>query len=193
MNCIVDGCCNKAMGGRPHGMCRKHYEISLHGCTKKRVYLRSDKACCVEGCSNMALSQYKHGLCMKHYKQILECGEVFKTKNEEYFENRFALVQSVLNDLRSGISREEVRKKYNLTRNHLKWIVKQSGDDSLKIDQALTAEQIAQKLIDNGLQFEYAGEYKRGSHAVGRVLVSKTMGRGFKSFCPCQNNERVVA
>ena len=164
MNCIVDGCCNKALTGYSHGMCRKHYEISLHGCTKKRVYLKSDKACCVEGCSNMALSRYNHGLCMKHYKQILECGEVYKTKNEEYLENRSALVQSVLNDLRSGIAREEVRKKYNLNRNQLKFIVDQSCDDSLKIDQALTDEQIREKLVENGTLLQYAGEYKRGEY-----------------------------
>lgn len=169
--CNVEGCCNKAMPNRTHGLCRKHYEISLHGCTKKRVYPKSDKACCVEGCSNMALIQYKHGLCSKHYKQIRECGEVYKTKNEEYWENRSALVQSVLNDLRSGIAREEVRKKYNLDRGKLKTIVAQNGDDSLKIDQSLTAEQIAQKIIDNGVQFEYAGEYKRGSHVLLRCKV----------------------
>ena len=29
----------------------------------------------------------------------------------------------------------------------------------------------------------------QGYSSVGRVLVSKTMGRGFKSFCPCQNEK----
>ena len=28
--------------------------------------------------------------------------------------------------------------------------------------------------------------YTQGYSSVGRVLVSKTMGRGFESFCPCQ-------
>ncbi len=28
----------------------------------------------------------------------------------------------------------------------------------------------------------------QGYSSVGRVLVSKTMGRGFKSFCPCQKS-----
>lgn len=195
MNCIVDGCCNKAMDGRPHGMCRKHYEISLHGCTKKRVYLKSDKACCVEGCSNMALSRYNHGLCTKHYKQILECGEVYKTKNEEYWENRSVLVQSVLNDLISGISREEVRKKYDLNRGKLKWIVDQSGDDSLKIDQALTDDQISAKLIENGTLLRYAGEYKRGEYITlscdtcGSVMRYSS-GALFKKHIGCKECKR---
>ena len=29
----------------------------------------------------------------------------------------------------------------------------------------------------------------QGYSSVGRVLVSKTMGRGFESFCPCQNKK----
>ena len=58
------------------------------------------------------------------------------------------------------------RLRYSINRNQIKWIVDQSGDDSLKIDQALNDEQIRQKIAENGLPFEYAGEYKRGSHVL---------------------------
>ena len=30
--------------------------------------------------------------------------------------------------------------------------------------------------------------YIKGHSSVGRAVVSKTIGRGFKSFCPCQEN-----
>lgn len=164
MNCIIDGCCNKAMPNRTHGLCRKHYEISLHGCTKKRVYHKSDKVCCVEGCGNMALSGYNHGLCMKHYLQMLECGEVYQTDFEKRMQSLSDRSQMVIEDLRSGMERNEVREKYSLTRSNLKYIIYQYGDESMKIDQSITAEQISQHLIENGTALQYAGEYKRGQY-----------------------------
>ena len=164
--CKVEGCCNKAVPNRPHGLCRKHYEISLHGHVRKREYKKSDKKCSVQGCCNGALSAYKHGLCYKHYLQMLDCGEIYKTEHEAYCEKRSALVSSVLHDLKSGMSREDVMTKYSLTRYNLKDIIKQYGDDSLLIDQSLTTEQISQKLIDNGTALKYAGEYKRGQYVL---------------------------
>lgn len=181
MNCIVDGCCNKAMKGYTHGLCAKHYrnkgfdKCKVEGCCNV-LYVRGycqkhyaaskrddkDMTCSIEGCENIAI--YKDGYCSKHHMQVIENGEVYKTDYEKYCEERSALVQSVLIDLRSGIAREEVRKKYNLNRNQLKFIVDQSGDDSLKIYQALTDEQIRAKLAENGTLLQYAGEYKRGEY-----------------------------
>ena len=127
--------------------------------------------CKIDGCCNNALDRYSHGMCSKHYLQVLSCGKTYKTKYEEKREAIEARNAEIIQLLKDGISRSEIRKRYNISRDSLKWIVKQSGDDSLKIDQALTTEQIAQKLIDNGLQFEYAGEYKRGSHVLLRCKV----------------------
>lgn len=76
--------------------------------------------------------------------------------------------QSVINDLIAGMTRDEVCEKYSITREALKWIVKKYGDESIKIDQSLTAEQIAQKLIDNRVALKYAGEYKRGQYVLLR-------------------------
>lgn len=160
MKCKIDGCCNKAIDGRPHGMCRKHYEISLHGCVKKRIYPKSDKACCIEGCKNIALSAYNHGMCSKHYLQVLSCGETFQTEYERKQERNAEIVQL----LKGGMPRAEIRKMYGISRDSLKWIVDQSGDDSLKIDQALTYDQISAKLTENGTLLRYAGEYKRGEY-----------------------------
>jgi 5-methylcytosine-specific restriction endonuclease McrA len=117
--------------------------------------------CIVDGCCNKAL---RRGYCDKHYRQILECGEVYKTDYEAYCEKRSALVQSVLKDLRDGMPRDEVRNRYNINRSQLKDIIKTYGDDSLKIDQALTDDQISDKLIENGTLLRYAGEYKRGQY-----------------------------
>lgn len=127
--------------------------------------------CKIDGCCNNALDGYSHGMCSKHYLQVLSCGKTYKTEYEEKQEAFAARNAEIIQLLKDGISRSEIRKRYNISRDSLKWIVRQSGDDSLKIDQALTAEQIAQKLIDNGLQFEYAGEYKRGSHVLLRCKV----------------------
>lgn len=124
--------------------------------------------CKVEGCCNGALSAYKHGLCHKHYLQMLERGEIYQTDFEIRMRSLSERNKSVIEDLRSGMTRAEVRDKYSLTRGNLKYIIDQYGDESLKIDQSLTLDQIAQKLIDNGLSFEYAGDYKRGSHVLLR-------------------------
>lgn len=151
--CIVEGCTNVLYR---KGFCQRHYRISIHSDVKSVT-----PKCICKGCNNM--SDYR-GYCTKHYKQILECGETYKTENEKYWENRSELVSSVLRDLRTGITRSEVREKYSLTRSKLTDIIRQYGDESLKIDQSLTAEQIAQKLIDNGTALKYAGEYKRGEY-----------------------------
>ena len=76
--------------------------------------------------------------------------------------------KSVISDLIAGMTRDEVCEKYSMSRAALKWIVKKYGDESIKIDQSLTAEQIAQKLIDNGVSLKYAGEYKRGQSVLLR-------------------------
>lgn len=164
--CKVEGCCNKAMPNRTHGLCRKHYEISLHGHVRKKEYKKSDKKCSVQGCCNGALSAYKHGLCSKHYLQMLECGEVYQTDFEKRMQSLSDRSQMVIEDLKSGMERNEVREKYSLTRSNLKYIIDQYGDESMKIDQSLTVEQIAQKLIDNGTELKYAGEYKRGQYVL---------------------------
>lgn len=122
--------------------------------------------CKVEGCCNNALKRYNHGLCSKHYLQILECGEIYKTEHESYCESRSDLIQAVLLDLRNEIPRDEVQSRQGITRNQLKWIIQEYGDESLRIDQSLTAEKIAQKLIDNGTELKYAGEYKRGQYVL---------------------------
>ena len=122
--------------------------------------------CKVEGCCNKALKRYNHGLCHKHYLQMLDCGEVYQTDFEKRMQSLSERSQMVIEDLRSGMTRSDVREKYSLTRPNLKYIIDQYGDESLKIDQSLTAEQIAQKLIDNGTALKYAGEYKRGQYVL---------------------------
>lgn len=182
--CKVEGCCNAAMGGRyVHGLCSKHYrnkgfercrvegcENSLYSkgyCQKHYVQEmrgKSSTKCCVDGCTN--ISYYADGYCFKHAAQIRDEGKVFKTKNEAYRESRSALISAVLLDLKNGMQREDVRIKYSLTRDNLKYIIYQYGDESMKIDQSLTAEQIIQKLINNGTALQYAGEYKRGQYVL---------------------------
>jgi 5-methylcytosine-specific restriction endonuclease McrA len=97
---------------------------------------------------------------------MLDRGEIYKTEYEKQIQSISARNQSVIDDLRSGMERKEVREKYSLTRSNLKYIIDQYGDESMKIDQTLTAEQIAQKLIDNGTALQYAGEYKRGQYVL---------------------------
>lgn len=120
--------------------------------------------CKIDGCCNNALDRYSHGMCSKHYLQVLSCGETYKTEYEEKQEAFAARNAEIIQLLKDGISRSEIRKRYNISRGNLKWIVDQSGDDSLKIDQALTDEQISAKLIENGTLLRYAGEYKRGKY-----------------------------
>lgn len=130
-----------------------------------------EQVCKIEGCCNKALKRYNHGLCSKHYLQMLDCGEIYQTEYEKRIQSLYERSQSVIDDLRSGIGRKEVKEKYSLTRSNLKYIIDQYGDESMKIDQSLTAEQIAQKLIDNGTALQYAGEYKRGQFVMLRCDV----------------------
>ena len=122
-----------------------------------------EQLCKVEGCCNLS---FRRGYCDKHYRQILKCGEIYKTEHEAYCESRSDLVSAVLLDLRNGIPRNQVKSRHGITRNQLKWIIREHGDESLRIDQSLTAEQIAQKLIDHGTALKYAGEYKRGQYVL---------------------------
>lgn len=119
--------------------------------------------CKVEGCCNLS---FRRGYCSKHYHQILEFGEVYQTDFEKRMQSFSDRSQMVIEDLRSGMERNEVREKYSLTRSNLKYIIDQYGDESMKIDQSLTVEQIAQKLIDKGTKLKYAGEYKRGQYVL---------------------------
>ena len=81
--------------------------------------------------------------------------------------------QSIISDLRNGITRAEVREKYSISCEALKWIVRQYGDESLRVDQALTPDMIQQKLIDNGSALKYFGGYERGGHV---LLMCETCG-----------------
>ena len=119
--------------------------------------------CKVEGCCNLS---FRRGYCSKHYHQILDCGEIYKTEHEAYCESRSKLISSVLQDMKSGMTRDEVQSRHGIDLGQLKWILREHGDESLKIDQSLTAEQIAQKLICNGTALQYAGEYKRGQYVL---------------------------
>ena len=119
--------------------------------------------CIVYGCCNKA---FRRGYCSKHYKQILECGDVYKTKYEERQEFLCARKAEIIHKLKCGASRADVCKMFDISLHNLKWIIKQSGDDTLRIEQAMSDEQIRQKIVANGLPFEYAGEYKRGSHVL---------------------------
>lgn len=125
-----------------------------------------EQFCKVEGCCNKALKRYNHGLCSKHYLQMLDCGEVHQTDFEKRMQSLSERNKMVIEDLRRGMTRSDVREKYSLTCSNLKYIIDQYGDESLKIDQSLTAEQIVKKLIDNGTALKYAGEYKRGHYVL---------------------------
>lgn len=102
------------------------------------------KLCKIEGCCNAAIGgRYVHGLCSKHYR------------NKGFERCRG-----------NGIPRDEVQRRHSINRNQLKWILRVQKDESLKIDQSLSSEQIDQKLIDNGTALKYAGEYKRGQYVL---------------------------
>lgn len=68
----------------------------------------------------------------------------------------------VIRQLKYGTSRKDVCSMFSLTMENLKYIIRQSNDDALHIEQALTIDQISAKLIENGTLLHYAGEYKRG-------------------------------
>ena len=125
-----------------------------------------EQLCKVEGCCNGAMSERNHGLCRKHYLQILHDGEVHQTEYEMMMRLKSERNQSIISDLRAGMTRAEVRDKYSLSCDALRWIVRQYGGESLLIDQSMTEEQITQHLIDNGTALKYAGEYKRGQYVL---------------------------
>lgn len=64
---------------------------------------------------------------------------------------------------------------------------------ALKIRKAFCFRFILQKSLDKSRIIMYNDMRPQGYSSVGRVLVSKTMGRGFESFCPCQKLSRVSA
>ncbi len=70
----------------------------------------------------------------------------------------------VIQQLKYGTSRKDVCSMFSLTMENLKYIIRQSNDDALHIEQALTSDQISAKLIENGTLLRYAGEYKRGEY-----------------------------
>ena len=49
-----------------------------------------------------------------------------------------------------------------------------------------TVKFFLQKGLQKHEKYDIISLVVQGYSSVGRVLVSKTMGRGFKSFCPCQ-------
>ena len=119
--------------------------------------------CNVEGCCNL---KFRRGYCSKHYHQILDCGYIYQTEFEKRMQSLSARSQNVIEDLKSGMTRDEAREKYSLTRENLKYIIDQYGDESLKIDQSFTPEMIEQHLVENGTALLYAGEYKRGQYVL---------------------------
>ena len=151
--CKVEGCENALYR---KGYCQKHYLQEIRGVSSTK--------CCVDGCTN--IPYYAGGYCVKHHLQIIHDGEVHHTKYEMRMRAKSERNQSIIFDLKSGMTRAEVREKYSISCEDLKYIVRQYGGESLKIEQSLTDEQIAQKLIDNGTALKYAGEYKRGQYVL---------------------------
>ena len=72
----------------------------------------------------------------------------------------------VIRQLKYGTSRKDVCSMFSLTMENLKYIIRQSNDDALHIEQKLTSDQISAKLIENGTLLHYAGEYKRGQYVL---------------------------
>lgn len=84
---------------------------------------------------------------------------------------------NIIADLRNGMTRDEVYEKYNVTRNVVKYVLKKYHAEDLFHPNVLSKEDIIQKLIANGTDMEYAGNYNRSS--------------GFDLLCPiCGNVQR---